>query len=99
MPLPKDKKIAKVSHRSNKCAIWTNNDINTLIALLKHYGTDFTLISTQMHKTRDQIKRKFKILEKTHPQIADDIFQNHSYANSQSLRPTMELEHNDFLDE
>jgi len=55
-------------------AIWTPRDINTLIRLLKEYGSDFTMISTKMDKSRAQIKRKFKVLEKQYPNLVDVIF-------------------------
>mgnify|MGYP003535148150 CR=1 FL=1 len=32
--------------------------------LVDEYGTDFVRISKLMGKTRDQIKRKFKVMEK-----------------------------------
>jgi len=31
---------------------------------LRIYGTDFQAIATVLCKTRDQVKRKFKVLEK-----------------------------------
>jgi hypothetical protein len=45
-------------------ASWSRADINKLKQFLKIYGTDFEAIAREMGKTRDQIKRKFKILEK-----------------------------------
>jgi hypothetical protein len=45
-------------------ASWSRADINKLKQCLKIYGTDFEAIAREMGKTRDQIKRKFKVLEK-----------------------------------
>ena len=33
------------------------------------------MVATQMTKTRDQIKRKFKVLEKKNPTLANAIFE------------------------
>ena len=41
---------------------------------MEQHGSDFTLIATQMNKTRDQIKKKFKVLERQQPDLADAIF-------------------------
>lgn len=60
----KEKKIRKVI-----IASWSRADINKLKQLLKVFGTDFQAIAREMGKTRDQIKRKFKVLEK----ISDDV--------------------------
>jgi len=38
------------------------------------YGSDFSMISTFMSKSRDQIKRKFKSFEKKDKKISDQIF-------------------------
>lgn len=35
--------------------------------MLIQYGSDFSLIGKLMGKTRAQIKRKFKLIEKNHP--------------------------------
>ena len=56
-------------------AVWSKEEVNTLINLLKKYGSDFTLIATHMTKTRDQIKRKFKVLEKKNPTLTNAIFE------------------------
>jgi hypothetical protein len=48
--------------------------VSLLISLLKKYGSDFTTIATHMTKTRDQIKRKFKVLEKKNPDLTNTIF-------------------------
>ena len=41
------------------------------------YGSDFSLIATFMSKSRDQIKRKFKTLEKKNQEISEQIFQQY----------------------
>lgn len=58
-----------------KPAQWTKAEVSQMVKLMKQYGCDFTLIATQMTtKTRDQIKRKFKVLEKSYPHLAEAIF-------------------------
>lgn len=56
-------------------AYWSKSEIHSLVALLRKYGSDFTMIATQMTKTRDQIKRKFKVLEKKNPTLTNAIFE------------------------
>lgn len=41
---------------------------------MQRYGSDFSLIATFMDKTRDQIKRKFKSLEKKQAEVSGQIF-------------------------
>lgn len=91
------KKTVKKAARGRTNAIWTPRDIRVLVSLLREYGSDFTMISTKMDKTRDQIKRKFKVLEKKFPHLTDAIFER-----DPSKTPVMmeiEIEENDFLDE
>lgn len=38
-----------------------------LVELFKVHGCDFGIIARKMGKTRAQIKRKYKILERKHP--------------------------------
>jgi len=38
------------------------------------HGCDFQTIAGKMNKTRDQIKRKFKVLEKNDSRLTDVIF-------------------------
>jgi hypothetical protein len=45
------------------------------------YGSDFSMISTFMSKSRDQIKRKFKSFEKKDKNISDQIFINEDNEN------------------
>ena len=59
-------------------ANWSKAEVNSLVGLLKLYGSDFTMIATKMDKTRDQIKRKFKVLEKKWPDLANSIFERSS---------------------
>jgi hypothetical protein len=59
---------------------------------LKKYGSDFTMIATRMTKTRDQIKRKFKVLEKKSPLLANAIFERETSAELEAV-----VEDNDFL--
>ena len=42
---------------------------------MKIYGTDFEAIAREMGKTRDQIKRKFKVLEKKSDEVTDCVFE------------------------
>jgi GTP-binding protein EngB required for normal cell division len=94
----KEKKINKNSANRKMPAIWTPRDIASLVRLLKEYGSDFTMISTKMDKTRDQIKRKFKVLEKQCPYLTDAIFEMHPTSPAPS-NIDMEIEGNDFFDE
>lgn len=81
----KEKKVYRKKVERKSVAIWTPKDIRTLIKLLKEYGSDFTMISTQMDKTRDQIKRKFKVLEKKYPHLTDAIFEQSTLATTPSF--------------
>ena len=45
-------------------ATWSKSEIKTLEKLVQEHGTDFAYISLLMGKERDQVKRKFKIMEK-----------------------------------
>jgi GTP-binding protein EngB required for normal cell division len=96
----KEGKKAVVKRKGNRknSAIWTPRDINTLVRLLKEFGSDFTMISTKMDKTRDQIKRKFKVLEKKYPHLTDAIFEKDP-AFALPVFTEMEIEENDFFDE
>ena len=59
--------------------------------LLRKYGSDFTMIATEMTKTRDQIKRKFKVLEKKNSKLADAIFERE--ISTETLKAiTLEME-------
>ena len=71
----KEKKIAKTTSKKAAPANWTKAQLAGLVELLKRYGSDFGLIATKIAKTREQIKRKFKVLQKKHPQLANAIFQ------------------------
>lgn len=53
---------------------WSRAEIEMLLKLINIHGTDFSLIALRMRKTRDQIKRKYTILERTHTQVLQDIF-------------------------
>ncbi len=50
------------------------------------------MIATKMTKTRDQIKRKFKVLEKKSPLLANAIFERETSAELEAM-----VEDNDFL--
>lgn len=51
-----------------------------------------------MTKTRDQIKRKFKVIEKKNPKLAESIFDREmSQTNFNTITEEMELEENDFF--
>ena len=59
------------------------------------------MISSEMTKTRDQVKRKFKVLEKKNPQLADAIFDRAVAAETLNAIGVqmMEIEENDFFNE
>lgn len=82
-----------------RSATWTRQEIATLITLLKEYGTDFGIIGSKMGKEREQVKRKFKALEKSHPEIADSIFSARPFASYSLPIAEDQQEHNEFLDD
>jgi GTP-binding protein EngB required for normal cell division len=93
----KEKQIAKPARNA---AVWTPRDITTLVRLLKEYGCDFTMISTKMDKSRTQIKRKFKVLEKQYPHLAEVIFDKHPEGTAFTTPVGVaEVEEDDFFDE
>jgi len=63
------KQISKTNKKS--VAVWTHKEVESLVTLLRRFGSDFATISTHM----TQIKRKFKVLEKKWPHLADAIFE------------------------
>ena len=65
----KTKQIRKV-----EIASWFRADINKLKEHLKVHGTDFEAIAREMGKTRDQIKRKFKVLERKSDEVTQCVF-------------------------
>jgi hypothetical protein len=67
--------------------------------LLKEYGTDFGIIGSKMGKEREQVKRKFKALEKSRPDIADSIFSARPYSSYSMPITEDQQEHNEFLDD
>jgi hypothetical protein len=74
--LSKTKTIAKAAPKQRRqVAVWTRKDISTLVELLRKFGSDFTAVSANMDKSREQVKRKFKVLEKKFPQLAEVIFE------------------------
>lgn len=63
--------------KNNRCVtIWTPAEVAKLKELLAVHGCDFSMISTFMQKSRDQIKRKFKSFEKKDKEISSQIFNN-----------------------
>jgi hypothetical protein len=69
-------KPSKKIHKTKKnVAYWSPKDISALVRLLKVYGSDFQTIAVELGKTRDQVKRKFKVLEKKNPKLAEAIFE------------------------
>ena len=68
----KTKKVSR-NYTSNKTA-WNKKETLELIKLVNVYGSDFSMIAEHMSKTRDQIKRRFKYLEKK--QMMSDIFES-----------------------
>lgn len=93
----KDKPINK---SPRNVAVWTPRDVSTLVRLLKEYGCDFTMISTKMDKSRAQIKRKFKVIEKQYPHLAEVIFEKHPEGTAFTTPAVpVEVEEDDFFDE
>jgi GTP-binding protein EngB required for normal cell division len=70
-----DRKRGRKGRNGRVVASWSKNDVCALVHMLREFGSDFTLISTKIDKSRDQIKRKFKALEKKYPKLAEAIFQ------------------------
>ena len=92
----KQKKIVK--SQKKVVAYWSKQEISTLVELLRKYGSDFTMIATQMTKSRDQIKRKFKVLQKKNSKLADAIFEKEiSSQTLKAIAEQMEIEENDFF--
>ena len=52
-----------------------------------------------MGKEREQVKRKFKALEKSRPDIADSIFSARPYSSYSMPITEDQQEHNEFLDD
>ena len=48
-------------------ASWKRCEVKKLEALVLEYGTDFSAIARLMGKSRDQIKRKYKVMQKKFP--------------------------------
>jgi hypothetical protein len=94
-----NRKDSKISKPARNAAIWTPRDIAALVRLLREYGCDFTMIATRMDKSRAQIKRKFKVLEKQYPHLAEVIFEKHPEGSAFAVRPAQEVEEDDFFDE
>jgi hypothetical protein len=46
-----------------------------LVELLREFGSDFEMIALRMGRSREQIKRKYKILERRFPQLAEAIYE------------------------
>ena len=61
-----DEYLYKISGTKQKKAIatWSKDEIKLLQILVGEYGTDFAILSTKLGKSRDQVKRKFKIMQK-----------------------------------
>lgn len=53
---------------------WSRAEVDILLKLINLYGTDFSMIAFRMRKSRDQIKRKYTVLERTHGSALQDIF-------------------------
>lgn len=51
----------------NKIASWKKSDIQRLESLILQLGTDFSAIAQLIGKSRDQVKRKFKVMQKKNP--------------------------------
>ena len=80
-----------------KPALWTKAEVSQMVELMKQHGCDFALIAATMAtKTRDQVKRKFKVLEKSYPHLAEAIFDSKVTAE---MVMTPEVDSNDFLGE
>jgi hypothetical protein len=47
-----------------------------LLGLLRIYGSDFSIISKELGRTRIQVRRKFKSIEKRRPDLVSVIFES-----------------------
>lgn len=92
-------KPKKKIHKTKKnIAYWSSKDISTLIKLLRLYGSDFQTIALEIGKTRDQVKRKFKVLEKKNPKLAEAIFEREVAPETmRAIEVEMEIEEDDFF--
>lgn len=69
-----------------------------MIKLLRLYGSDFQTIALEIGKTRDQVKRKFKVLEKKNPKLAEAIFEREVAPETmRAIEVEMEIEEDDFF--
>ncbi len=57
-----------------------------LVELLRELGSDFEMIGVRMGRSREQIKRKYKILERRFPQLAEAIYGDAPKKNHQPGR-------------
>lgn len=62
-----------------------------LVDLLKEYGSDFQIIALRMGRTREQIKRKYKILERRYPRLAEAIFEEGDGKTRKDWTPCLTL--------
>lgn len=67
LQLKMDEPVNHIAKSQNKIATWKKPEIEKLETLLLEYGTDFSTISRLIGKSRDQVKRKFKVLQKINP--------------------------------
>lgn len=74
------RKTKTILKRQRHQASWKQPEVDQLVLLLRRYGSDFATIAIQLNKERDQVKRKFKVLEKTHPHLAASIFEKSEVA-------------------
>lgn len=62
--MQKMKKISEYKTEKKDTSNWKKTETAKLEELVLEYGTDFEMIAKMMGKTRDQVKRKFKKLQK-----------------------------------
>jgi hypothetical protein len=63
--------------------------------MLGMYGSDFSIIAKELGRTRIQVRRKFKSLEKRRPDLISVIFDGEC---STRLMEEVEIEFNEFFD-
>lgn len=55
------------AHTRKQIATWSKAEVKHFEELLNQYGTDLEMIAGALGKSREQVKRKFKILRKHNP--------------------------------
>jgi hypothetical protein len=61
--------------RGKGSARWGKREMAGLVDLLRELGSDFEMIAVRMGRSREQVKRKYKILERRYPELAEAIYE------------------------